>query len=120
MGYESKFYVIDKSNLEKEDGSRWGEVIAVFDMCKVYELVDKIKNYSPTNAYIFADDGNTEITEDRYNDPLTEIPIKDMIEILEELKPVMGSYRRYEPFLQMLKAFDTEEWHELVILHYGY
>ena len=120
MGYESKFYVIDKSSFEREDGSKWGEVIAMFNMCKVYELVDKIKNYPPTDAYIYADEGDTEITKDRHGDPLTEIPIKDMIKILEELKSVLGSYRRYEPFLQMLKAFNTEEWENLTILHYGY
>lgn len=137
MGYESRLYVINKSttstvvyngeliyDIEDERYAKgkpmfWGEKIAMFNLCKVYDVVDAIKDYSATNAFIFADNGNDLIVEDLYGEPLTEIPLKDMIQILE--KASKGDrYRRWNPCIQMLKGFNPYEWDNLVVLHYSY
>ena len=124
MGYEMRFYVVKKANLRSEanEPHKWAEVVAIFNYCKDYDMAGWIdRNYQPTNCYIFADDGNTEILEDMYGSPLIEIPIKDMIDYLEKNNV---DYRRVKPLLALLKAFDEEnetKWgNELVILRYGY
>lgn len=122
MGYESKCYVVNKTHLRDIDDKRfWAEVIAMFDLCKVNDISEQIRNkYPTTDVYILADDGNTKIIEDAYGEPLIEIPIKDLISILEEHIDKNPHYRRYNPFLCMLKGFNPDEWNDLVVLHYGY
>lgn len=125
MGYESKLFVVEKSTMceiVSEDFPApmyWGEVIAVFDLCKLpYWVSGKLRKYPNTNCYIYADDGNTRITEDCYGDPLTEIPVPDAIRILKE-GASHGNYRRYAPCIQLLEGFDLKQWQGLVVLHYG-
>lgn len=123
MGYESKFYIVNKTTQKSIiDGDRyWAEVIAMFDLCKVYAVSDIIRNnYKATDAYIYSDDGNTEIVEDNYGSPMIEVPIDDMIQIMEKVITSEDYYRRYNPFLQMLKGFNKSDWGNLVVLHYGY
>lgn len=126
MGYESKLYVVEKSTmceLVSEDFPApmyWGEVIAVFDLCKLPDSVSrKLRNYPNTDCYIYAGDGNTRITEDCYGDPLSEIPVPDAIRILKE-GASHDNYRRYAPCIQLLEGFDLEQWRGLVVLHYGH
>ena len=122
MGYESRLYVVDKTNgkISGRNGVRyWADVIATFNLCKVYGVSDKMREYPETDCFIYADDGNTEIVEDRYGDVMKEIPIEDAIKIIEEASMHDG-YRRYAPCLALLKSFDKIQWRNLVVLHYGY
>lgn len=122
MGYESKIYIVEKSTIGRDiNGKRmWlGDVVASFRLGKtpIYqEIHDK---FSPTDTYFYADDGNTEIIEDCYGKPLTEIPIPDLIDILECAES-KEHYRRYAPLIGMLQGFDLTQWKNLVALHYGY
>lgn len=121
MGYESRFYVVEKKNssLKDDDGYSWAEKIATFDMCCIgNHLISNIMKYPKTDVYIF--DGDKRIIEDMYGDPLIEIPINDMIDFLEEAIDKEEHYRRNMPFLRLLRGFDLSEWHNLVVLHYGY
>ena len=117
MAYESRFYVVDKSDL-KIEARAWGEKIAMFDLCCVPEISGIIrKKYQPTDCYIY--EGNEQLLEDLYGDPLLEIPVNDMIEMLEDAMH-NKFYRRYQPFLQMLKGFNLKDWNNLVVLHFGH
>lgn len=122
MGYESRFYIVDKTDIKSQDGKRyWAQIIAMFDLCKVYAVSSPIRDkYPATDAYIYADDGNTEIIKDKYGDPLIEIPIDDMIQLMEKVITSEDYYRKYNPFLQLLKGFNKPDWGDLVVLHYGY
>lgn len=123
MGYESRLYVVEKSMLTPDkDGKRYANVIAMFDMCKFYELSDILREQKETDCYIFADDGNTEILEDRYDQKLTEASIPFVISILEKILKSGEGYRRIYPLLNALKAFNEQKdkWGELAVLHYGY
>ena len=123
MGYESRLYVVEKhKNFYPSDNNMvWGEVVAVFDLCKCYPVSDELCKYPNTNAYIYADDGNTEILEDKYGEKLKEIPVKDTIKIIKKaMKNDNYSYRRYKPCLKLLEGFNLDEWNDLVVLHYGY
>ena len=124
MGYESKLYVVEKSmyDFSSDNGMKYCEVIAMFDLCKFYPLSRHIKKYPATECYFYADDGDTRVLEDKYGDPLREIPIEDVITILEEDLINGSDYRRISPLLVMLKDFQnhSDRWNELVVLHYGY
>lgn len=117
MGYESKLYVVDKHHW-KWSNEPWGEVIAMFDLCKVPGL--NFSKYPATDCYIYADDGNTKIREDNYGDLLKEIPVKDAIDMIEKEIKADKDYRRYQPCLNLLKGFDLNRWEDLVVLHYGH
>lgn len=123
MGYESRIYVVDKCNVPQEINGKdyvWGEVIASFDLCKVYDVSDRMRQYPATDAYIYADDGDTRIIEDCYGEPLREIPIADAVKIIKDAAAKEPSYRRFLPCIRMLEAFNPAQWDDLAVLHYGY
>lgn len=121
MGYESRLYVVRKGNFRAEiEGKEMfvAEKVAMFDLCKVPNVSEKMREYPATDCYIY-ENGNNETIEDCYGEPLREIPICDAIKILEEAAE-REYYRRYAPCIQMLKGFDLSEWENLVVLHYGH
>lgn len=123
MGYESKLYVVEKSNgMFINEEMRYCHVIAMFDLCKFYPLSMLLKEYPTTECYFYADDGNTKVLEDMYGDPLKEIPIEDVIKILEGELEGGSNYRRIYPTLAALKTLNEHkhQWNELTVLHYGY
>lgn len=123
MGYESKLYIVYKGTIESE-GKRYAHKIAEYDLCTCYPLSDILRHRPATDCYIYADDGDTMILEDRYGYPLTETTVSDVIRILERDIARGETYRRIEPLLAMLKVFEQQEkdgrWNDLVVLHYGY
>lgn len=122
MGYESKLYVVEKRSKFPNEEMRYSQVIAMFDLCKFYPLSSKISNYPTTDCYFYADDGNTKVLEDRYGDPLREMPIEDAVDILENVLLSGNDYRRIYPAFALLKALEDQkhQWREVAVLHYGY
>lgn len=124
MGYESKIYVVEKSRHAEKYGKSWGDVVAIFDLCKYYDLSDVLRHKPETDCYIIADDGNTEIITDKYGDTLKETDLKTVIKIMEKSLTEGKNYRRIAPTLMALKVFEEQKnngvWDDLVVLHYGY
>ena len=122
MGYESRIYIVNKSKVLPEEPMVWGEIIAVFNMCKYPPIADFMAQQPATDCYVYADDGNTRITEDRYGKPLTETSVASLVKLLEEQLNHGDSYRRIGPLLGMLQEFRIVEYkfENLVVLHYGY
>ena len=126
MGYESKIYIVEKTNcsLDEENGMKYARVWAMFDVSKFYELADWFSNKPATKHYIYADDGDTQIIEDRYGDTLKEASVKEVIDRLEKIVEVENGvdYGRIFPLLSALKAFESQSnhWGDIAVLHYGY
>lgn len=122
MGYESRLYVVEKSKsqISPESGLRWAKKIAVFDLCKVPAVSDKMRAHKSTDSFIYADDGNTEIVQDDYGEALKEVPLADAIKILEYAEQTEDYYWRYRPCIAFLKALQDCAPCEIVVLHYGY
>ena len=80
MGYESKIYICEKSGIKDNDGMTYVQVIAMFDMCKMGNLINVFDR--KTDCYFYADDGDTKVLEDKYGDALTEAEIEDFIYVL--------------------------------------
>ena len=138
MGYETKLFIVEKGNrffTNRKTGKKekfigeiingkemfYADLIASFDLCKCYPVSDAMRRYPDTDSYIYMDDGNTKLIEDRYGEPLKEIPLADAVEILEEAASV-EDYRRFTPCLALLEALynNKDKWGEIVVLHYGY
>ena len=122
MGYESRLFVVEKSNSVSvfDENRKYGHVVAMVDMCKLgsgFATRFLGGNYPPTDCYIYYND--EQLTEDKYGDPLIEIPLEDLIECFES-EEKEEHYRRYAPVINLLKGFDRNEWGDLVVLHYGY
>ena len=121
MGYEMKLYVVKKGHLilNEEKTHYWCEIIAMFDYRKDPDLADWFdKNGKDTDQFITIND--KDITRDCYGTPLKEVSLPDMISFLEA-NP--SDYRRYQPFLNLLKGFNESEWDDgngLAVLRYGY
>lgn len=125
MGYESKLYIVKKNgNLMDDNGMRYAEIIAEFDMCKCPPIAYMFGRMPKTDCYIYADDGNTKILEDMYGDSLTEAPLCKVIKTVEDAIANGYDYRRYPPLLACLKVFWQQEkeyiWDDIAVLHYGY
>lgn len=123
MGYESKFYIVEKGHFPCSCGKLYAEVIAMFDMCKCYALSDPFRRFPETDCCIYADDGDTEIVEDLYGKPLTETSIETTLRLVERAMET-DNYRRYAPFEVVLRTLYAQEnegkWGKLAVLHYGY
>lgn len=117
MGYESKIYVVDKSDMIY-DGVKYSQVIASFDMCCYPDLKNIFKNQS--DCGFCYDDGSAFITQDRYGETLKECSISALIDFLQNQIDKGEKYRRIKPLLALLKGFDESEWENLVCLHYGH
>lgn len=126
MGYESKIYIVSKSkhSYPSENGRVWGEVIAKIEMCKCYPLSEILRNSPKTNCYIFADDGETEIVEDCYGEPLTETTIDYAIKAVKQvIAKGHGDYWRYWVLLSTLQSIQNVIGigrDDFVVLHYGH
>ena len=124
MGYESRIYIVEKTNCSwnENDGKKFARVLAMFDISKFYNFSDWFRNKPATKHYIYADDGDTQIIEDRYGDALKEASVKEVINRLERIVESGEDYRRIFPLLATLKAFETQSnhWGDIAVLHYGY
>ena len=123
MNYESKFYIAEKGSFPCSCGKLYAEVIAMFDMCKCYALSDPFRRFPETDCCIYADDGDTEIVEDLYGEPLTEATIERTLELVQRAMEE-DEYRRFIPYEAFLRALQAQQqqgkWGELAVLHYGY
>lgn len=121
MGYESRLYIVDKTRISENVNGKemfFCEKIATFNLSVVPDVSKKLLSYNDTNGYVYADNGDL-LAEDMYGKPLKEIPVNDVIKILEDAY-AHCDYRRFMPCLQLLKGFDLSRWGNLVVLHYGY
>ena len=122
MRYESRIFVVDKKDYFLNNEERWGEIIAMFNMCKYPPIADFLREQPATDCYLISDDGNTKKLEDKYDKPLTEASLSDVISILEKELENGDTYRRTGPLLGMLKSLNKEahKFKNLRVLHYGY
>jgi hypothetical protein len=92
-------------------------------MHKCYELSGILCNKPATECYIYADDGNTRIEEDRYGKPLTETPLAEALQIVNEvIAKTPWDYWMYDVLrstLQSIYDFVGDD-ESFVVLHYGY
>lgn len=130
MGYESRIYIVKKTGIPgyRYPDKEWAEVLMTFNLVRVSVAMERwLRKQKPTDCYIYTDDGNTEIVEDRVGDPLREIDFVDLkYNLLKEIE--MSDYQKQKDSLRILAenvltnliiihGFDCDD---VVCLHYGY
>lgn len=116
MGYESRIYIVEKYG-------ETAEKIAVFNLSNVPISSTIRTKYPATDCELY--EGDELITADKYGEPLREIPLSDLAELIkaEIIKDQQQDgyiYRRYLPLLGLLEGFNPNQWDALIALHYGY
>jgi hypothetical protein len=120
MGYESKIFIVRKGGLQGDNGKKYAQEIAHFDLCKVYGVSDYLRKAPITDCYIYSDDGNTEIITDRYGKELTECTPEKLIDLIEKDIAKDGEYWRYNLILATLRELEKLKDPQIYCLHYGY
>ena len=121
MGYESRIFIVDRTECKHNDGTSWiyAEKIADIKMCKMYngftDLFDKKIDYT-----LFIDDGNNDTQTDCYGDIMTYTDCRTVIDYLEKLIADGENYRRLTILLGLLKGIDESQWDEIQVVHYGH
>ena len=113
MGYESRLYVA-----EHYPKSNWMEIIASFDLCKMYVNGFRELFKTEITKEVWFGHGDC-VLEDMYGDVIKYADLEDVAKFLEDNCREM-KYRRIEPCIKLLRGFDKSEWGKLVVLHYGH
>ena len=113
MGYENCLYIAEYCKT-----TNYMEVIASFDLCKMY--VDGWKDLfkTPITTEVWLGIGDA-VLKDMYSDVIKYAELEDVARFLEENCRDM-KYRRIEPCIRLLRGFDKSEWGDLKVLHYGH
>lgn len=125
MGYDSKLFIAEKGSWHTPGEKDYASFIASYDLAVFPSISSFMRNSPKADCYVYMDDGNTRILEDKYGDELTQASVPDVIKVLEEAKNGKdGNYRRIDPILSMLKTLQKQKeegyWRELVVLHFGH
>ena len=114
MGYESRVYVIEESPYRGVGELPWGDVIAMFDLCKMnYDLYygksfPSLFNKERTCEF-YADDGNTLITEDYYGEEVKKADSEEVIKWLKAYFKNGNEWYRAKAFYATLLSLEKED-----------
>ena len=119
--YESRIYIVAPTGQrDPKSGKCFAETLAVFNLGYVETLEDATERYRPTNYFVYADDGETEILEDEYGDELRELTVDQLIAELS-INDGMAVSRRAAMLVSALRAIRLMyDKHDILCLHYGY
>ncbi len=121
MGYESRVYVITPYSSYLEDGKKYAEIIARFNLCVCCNSFVEV--FNETCPYLIRnEDGDTEeqpyVEEDKYGKPLKMATAKAVLDAIAK-DPESMEYRRTRDFYEFLKS-SINHYDELFVVHYGY
>lgn len=122
MGYESKVYIVQESKHQRADRLPWGDVIAMFDLCKMnywdyYGRSFPLLFDQERTCEFYADDGNTIITKDNYGDSITKANNATVIKWMKRFVKENDWYRA-NALLATLLALEKNNV-EYSLYHYG-
>lgn len=122
MGYESRIYITTEPfRTFPSDG--YVRVFGMVDCAKSFGYMDGAMDVlkQREGIYIYADDGDTQITHDRYGDPLTYARLDEFVagvRASSDFEPdtfVDGRLKVIEAFASMPSSFPVSH-----IIHFGY
>jgi hypothetical protein len=126
MAYEHRIFIVEKTHdcYDAKLDKYFGKVICFFNLGAMEELHDIIKKYGPTDHFIYQPgNGDEEVVEDMYGDPLTEIPVEDLYDELVDMMANIGCRSSIYTLLLTLKGYNDIKQcrnNDFVCLHYGY
>jgi hypothetical protein len=133
MGYNTKIHIVVKTNQICTDENLsiynkfYADTIASFDLRKLSHVgayLTALDGTPTSNCYFY--EGNKEVFEDFYGDPLPEFTLDEAIQLLTIDKTLSPHYWRLTPAIQLLKSiqkhytpYPNDERYP-VVLHFGY
>ena len=123
MGYESRIFVVNRSEHEGYGENAkpyvYAEKIADIKMSKMYDGFTPLFN-EEVDYELYIDNENESTNTDKYGAVMTYTDCKTVIGYLENLIAKGENYRRLSMLLGLLKGIDESQWNEIQIVHYGY
>ena len=116
MSYESKMIIVNRVEFKTMIA---GDVIAEFNLSVLPRKFDHKTVFTTPIDFDLFPDGNHATMEDKYGEHCCMANIKEVIAAFEELA-AEDDYRRYKPFIALLKGFDEKQWLDIRVVHYGY
>ena len=117
MGYESKLVVVQKWSFE--NAGSLGDTIAEIKLSKMpntfFPINETFENEVEAPVYM---NGKEEI-DDCYGEKLRYTSVEKLLKVLYKCESE-EHYRRTEMAINMLKSFTTNDWDNIVVVHYGY
>ena len=119
MGYETKLII--GSTHRQLDGDIYLRPCMVIDLCKTdsNEILELANAVGDGKIYYYADDGNTQIREDRYGVKFTVHDIDTIIDIISRLK-VDSEYRRFEWAFSSLTSIRDNNGEGMKVILFGH
>lgn len=119
MGYESRVYVVESFEFIpciETCGKKWCDKLATFNLCSCgYDFVEIFQDES--EFYVCPDNSDAIILEDKYNKPLMQAPVQDVIDAIRNSEQLMD-YNRTKSLLAYLESLEKDK--DYYVLHYGY
>jgi len=133
MGYEVTLKIVDVSRHKDRDGKQWGRVLGSVELGKLfpgafYELHGDSKP-AKAGVYFYADDGDTQVLEDRYGDALSVMEPHKVVWALAQDQRVLidqeglgRGYWAYDAAIAMLNAIQAhgDSFDSVVVMGFGH
>lgn len=121
MGYESRIFVVNRSEFEGRNGniSVYAEKIADIKMSRMHQGFTDLFN-KPVDYELYIDSGDESTSTDKYGDMMKYTDVQTVVDFLGNLIAEGENYRRIFVLLGLLKGIDESQWDEIQIVHYGY
>lgn len=117
MGYESKLVVVKKWGFD--EASSLGETICELNLCGMpnsfFPIETIFENEIEKPVFMNGD----EVIEDKYGKKLRYTSIEKLLKVLYKCESE-EHYRRTELAINTLKTFLSNDWEDIVVVHYGY
>jgi hypothetical protein len=133
MGYDVRMIIgeVHPEHDRRNKPLSWVSVMATLDLCvigdkgKLPPLVRASLKKKSEGYYWYADNGNTKVRKDCYGEFPTPVPLKDVLEALEEdVRNDTERYRRFRWALALIRSlWETESEHKsdsIKVLFYGH
>jgi hypothetical protein len=129
MGYDSTIYVIRKTDVRDLELSRdnrplcYAETMAIYKMCVFPPFQMLFNKDCPVTDY-YPVEGDNNIIEDKYGEPLRERSLAEVIDCLDQyivLNQDDEIYARVKPLMALLQEYEKiqNNYYRLAVLHYG-
>ena len=122
MGYESRLYIVEKTEQRNFDDRQWARVIATIELGKVYPFSDWFRKKKETRCFFYDTDGNTEIFADHCGDILKEASLSATLSQLERVSKT-DDYWRYKIAIDLIISILNASaglTTDIVVLHFGH
>lgn len=125
MGFDLRIHIGElqpmRNEIGSEDSPMWVHELARIELCKPgskeYKQIHTLIKKSPY-CFFYADDGDTKVIKDKYDDRMRAIPAAKVLQILKKNND--DNYCRYTMAIALLEVAVVSGFQNLVVVCYGH